>query len=50
MYKIKEYEIRNFEHNFNTEQMSKIKEIIEYHKEMDEDIIEYKNKVNNQWD
>ena len=39
--KLNEYKIRNIEHNYNTEEMGKIKEIIEYHKSMDEDIIEH---------
>ena len=44
--KLDEYKIRNTNHDYNFEEMGKIKEIVEYHKSMDEDIIEYKNKVN----
>ncbi len=46
--KLEEYKIRNIEHNYNTQEMDKIKEIVEYHKSMDEDIIEHKNEVENQ--
>ena len=46
--KLDEYKITNTNHDYNFGEMGKIKEIVKYHKSMDEDIIEYKNKVNNQ--
>ena len=46
--KLDEYKITNTNHDYNFGEMGKIKEIVKYHKSMDEDIIEYKNKVDNQ--